>query len=383
MTNTPQKNTDDNLLIVCSASQADAAGYEQLQDTLIKFPNIVRAVAMPDLHAGPGIPIGACFVSQNEIYPGLIGTDIGCGMTLFATNIKSNKRAPQKLSTKLTGARDALSCRFEGAQEMLLANGLPATDFDAQLGSLGGGNHFAEFLRIDEIVDQATLDQLNIMNSHLLLLVHSGSRQLGRHIALQYPERLTTTEQQSLYLRDHDMAVSWALANRMLIAHRVLEAVGSSPGTKILNIVHNYLQVSDSANDKFLSSDKPHFLHRKGVGRVEPGQVTIIPGSRGTPSYLVKMTDNVSLAHKYLCSVAHGAGRKWCRSKASSHFAQVPAQRLRMTSVGSTVVCSDVALLREEHADAYKDITGVIDDLVKEQLITVVARLMPVCTFKN
>lgn len=383
--------TEQEVLVLCGASQADAPGYEQLQATLTKFPHIVKAVAMPDLHAGPGIPIGACFVSQNHIYPGLIGDDIGCGMTLFATRIKDNKRAPQTLASKLTRARDQLACRFEGAQDLLRSNGLATTNFDAQLGSLGGGNHFAEFLSIDKILDQPTFDALHLCTNHLVLLVHSGSRQLGRSVASRYPEILDTPELQDTYLRDHDMAVEWALANRMLISRRVLSAVGASDGVKVLNIVHNYLQIFrgdisfgwQEPTDKEPDEDQTYFLHRKGVGYVNPGGVTVIPGSRGTPSYIVKMSDDVTLVQKYLCSVAHGAGRKWCRSKAAAHFAQVPAERLRSTPIGSTVVCSDVALLREEHSDAYKDVTGVIDDLVSSGLISVVAQLMPVCTFKN
>lgn len=372
------------VLVVCGPQQADAAGYEQLQATLAKFPNIVKAVAMPDLHAGPGIPIGACFVARGEIYPGLIGTDIGCGMTLFATHIKDAKRASQKLATRLTACREELSQPFQGVQDLLVANGLPLTDFDAQLGTLGGGNHFAEFLRVDKILNKPLFLAQHLCEDHLMLLVHSGSRALGRHIASQHAEVLTTPEQQAAYLRDHDMAVEWALANRMLVAHRIMDAVASSEGVKVLNIVHNYLQVDTNEDAQTQSlPELKHFLHRKGVGCVAPGQVTIIPGSRGTCSYLVKMCDDVPLANRHLCSVAHGAGRKWCRSKAAAHFANVPAQKLRTTAVGSSVVCSDTDLLREEHSDAYKDVTGVVDDLVAAGLVTIVARLEPVCTFKN
>jgi release factor H-coupled RctB family protein len=368
------------VLVVCGPQQADAAGYEQLQATLAKFPNITKAVAMPDLHAGPGIPIGACFVARGEIYPGLIGTDIGCGMTLFATHIKDAKRASQKLASRLTSARDTLALAFEGTQDLLTANGLPLTDFDAQLGTLGGGNHFAEFLRVDKILNKPLFVALHLCEAHLMLLVHSGSRALGRDIASRHAEVLTTPEQQAAYLREHDMAVEWALANRMLIAHRVMDVVGSSEAVKVLNIVHNYLQANKEGGNV---DTVQHFLHRKGVGCVAPGQVTIIPGSRGTCSFLVKMCDDVPLANQYLCSVAHGAGRKWCRSKAAAHFAQVPAHKLRTTAIGSSVVCSDTDLLREEHSDAYKDVTGVVDDLVSAGLVTVVARLEPVCTFKN
>ena len=49
------------------------------------------AVAFPDLHPGKGIPIGAAYIANNIIYPHLIGNDIGCGIGLWQTNIKSHK----------------------------------------------------------------------------------------------------------------------------------------------------------------------------------------------------------------------------------------------------------------------------------------------------
>ena len=40
------------------------------------------AVGFPDLHPGKGSPVGAAFVTEGQIYPSLIGGDIGCGMAL-------------------------------------------------------------------------------------------------------------------------------------------------------------------------------------------------------------------------------------------------------------------------------------------------------------
>jgi release factor H-coupled RctB family protein len=56
------------------------------------------------------------------------------------------------------------------------------------------------------------------------------------------------------------------------------------------------------------------WIHRKGATPSNTSDYLVIPGSRGSYSYLVKVNkDNIS---KSGYSLAHGAGRKMNRSKA-------------------------------------------------------------------
>ena len=55
------------------------------------LPGMEKAVGLPDLHPGKGIPVGAAFLSKDIIYPHLVGNDIGCGMGLWLTDQKSHK----------------------------------------------------------------------------------------------------------------------------------------------------------------------------------------------------------------------------------------------------------------------------------------------------
>lgn len=50
---------------------------------------------MPDLHPGGRFPIGAAFAADGELFPFLVGSDVGCGMSLFQTGLrdKGSKRA--------------------------------------------------------------------------------------------------------------------------------------------------------------------------------------------------------------------------------------------------------------------------------------------------
>ena len=42
--------------------------------------------------------------------------------------------------------------------------------------------HFAEVMSFDEVFDAASLQRIDIDQHDMVLCVHSGSRQLGRHI---------------------------------------------------------------------------------------------------------------------------------------------------------------------------------------------------------
>ena len=47
-----------------------------------KHESIVRVVGLPDLHPG-NVPNGMAVLTREKVFPHLIGSDIGCGMTLF------------------------------------------------------------------------------------------------------------------------------------------------------------------------------------------------------------------------------------------------------------------------------------------------------------
>ena len=102
------------------------------------------AVGFSDLHPGKGSPVGAAFVTEGLIYPYLIGGDVGCGMALLKTDlvqrdIKLNRWADLRFDLEHPWERDV--------QEVLAASELESTEFDQALGTLGGGNHFAEIGR--------------------------------------------------------------------------------------------------------------------------------------------------------------------------------------------------------------------------------------------
>jgi release factor H-coupled RctB family protein len=358
-------------LIASPESWIEQAAIDQLQQTA-SLPGIDAVVGLPDLHAGRGIAVGAAFWSRTLVYPHLVGSDIGCGMGLWQTAARLRKFRPDTAVRKLHGLEEP----WEGDVAARLAEaGLPALPRDA-LGTIGGGNHFAELLRFEEVFDADLFDALNLDAQAVQLMVHSGSRGLGQAILDRHRARHNVgglaagSPDCEAYLAEHDGAVRWAELNRAVIAERFLDRLGTS-GERLLDICHN--------------SVTPHrggWLHRKGAAPADKGLV-VIPGSRGDMTYLVRPRSGGE-ADAALHSLAHGAGRKWSRSEARDKLARrfrIPD--LERTALGSRVICEDRDLIYEEAPQAYKDIHQVVRDLELHGLIDLVATLRPLVTYKT
>src|SRR5208282_4679135 len=271
-----------------------------------KFEGMRLAAGFPDLHPGKGSPVGAAFVTEGLIYPYVIGGDIGCGMALFKTDlvqrdIKLNRWADLRFD---------LEHPWEGdVQEILAASELESTEFDQALGTLGGGNHFAELQMVDEVLDARAFKLFGLGKQELVVLVHSGSRGLGESILRDYVAEHQASGSDTeffaaaAYLQGHDLAVRWAKVNRGLLAERFVQQLGAEADL-LWDGCHNSITPREHEGETV-------WVHRKGAVAAET-EAVVIPGSRGSLSYLVRpLGDGESQAW----SLANGAGRKWARSE--------------------------------------------------------------------
>src|SRR4051812_28143246 len=340
-----------------------------------KLEGMILAIGFPDLHPGKGSPVGAAFVAQDTVYPFIVGGDIGCGMGLWRTGLLKRKA---KLD-RWTEMRFDLEHPWEGdIQARLTSAGLGSTAFDSALGTLGGGNHFAELQSVEKVFDEGAFHASGMSRENLSLLVHSGSRGLGDSILRDYVEEHGAAGVNSesyacqAYLERHDHAMRWAEENRGLIAQRFLDCLGVL-GERVCDGCHNSVTMMET-------EDGPVWLHRKGAAPADRGPV-VIPGSRGSLSYLVQPQDDIAAS---AWSLAHGAGRKWSRSAARARARErFSVDELIQTPLGSRVICESRDLLYEEAPMAYKNIEQVIADLVDAGLISVIARLRPLLTYKT
>jgi release factor H-coupled RctB family protein len=178
------------------------------------------------------------------------------------------------------------------------------------------------------------------------------------------------------YLGELAGACRFAQCNRFLLAYKMLRALGAARASKVaggFDVRHN-----DVAEETV--GGAPAWVHRKGAAPARGDDPTIVLGSRGAPSWILRSKD----CEEGLRSVAHGAGRRMGRSEALSKLkARYRKAEVVRTSLGGRVVCDDQDLLFEEHPDAYKPIEPVIASLVEAGLADAVAALTPIVTVKR
>ena len=311
-----------------------------------EFDGVLNAVGLPDLHSGK-VPVGTTFQTKDIVYPFLIGNDIGCGMTLFDTNVKLKKFDLEKFCKKL---------------ENTVINGEC---------SIGGGNHFAELQGIEKIYDKELANAIGLDKKHLMLLVHSGSRSFGDMVYRNFgsTEGLKEgTDAFEAYMKGHDEAVSFANRNRIGVGNALMDLIG---------IKHDNVVLVD-CNHNVIEKHEGYFYHHKGSISAF-NEYAIIAGSRGEYSYVVKCLKTEDT----LYSISHGAGRKWprnlCKGRLSSKYKK---DELKTTLMGGRVITNDKELLYEEASEAYKNIEEVIQILLDYQCIELVAQLKPLVTYK-
>ena len=144
---------------------------EQFSDCKIRI--------MPDVHAGLGCTIGTTMTIHDKVVPGMVGVDIGCGME--TVKLKETEIDFEKLNNivyyDIPSGYDIRETPHEYFDRIDL-NELRCSPYvnlvraSRSIGTLGGGNHFIEVDR-DEY-------------GALYLIIHSGSRHLGKEPAEYY-----------------------------------------------------------------------------------------------------------------------------------------------------------------------------------------------------
>lgn len=140
-----------------------------------------RVRIMPDCHAGKGCVIGFTADLGDKVIPNVVGVDIGCGMyTVSLGKIDIDfERFDAVIREFIPYGREVHDGRIEkfpDIQEMKCYRYLKdSRKLERALGSLGGGNHFIELDRDDD--------------GNIYLVIHSGSRNLGKQVAEFYRQR--------------------------------------------------------------------------------------------------------------------------------------------------------------------------------------------------
>ncbi|WP_072335351.1 MULTISPECIES: RtcB family protein [unclassified Paenibacillus] len=432
----------------------------------LQIPSITYMSYTPDVHVGAGTCIGTTAVWPTDggfVSPSIVGSDIGCGMRLHLTSIHRDELKDIRLRRKLVKAIDRCLPAGEQARgrysdirlEHIVRKGLhglppkyvpdhytpkKATSlshvegarysFDEsvldripdrmwhrghrQLGTLGGGNHFAELqaIELDER-SREIAERWGLFDGQVVVMIHSGSRAWGGAVS-QYASAellkvmrrlgLGTADPKLVYAPLDDpaawtyvqllySALNYAVANRHLIAYAIREACREVLGTAfemrtLYDLMHNYAWEERHEGVS-------HFIHRKGATRALPaghpdnpapyratGHPALIPGSMGTSSYI--MVGQPGGRSNYY-SICHGAGRIRSRT-ATKKLVSVRdfAAALRVGTDDEVVVNHrSLETLVDESPQAYKDVDQIIESVTGAGLAVPVAVCRPLATIKG
>ncbi|MDW8363485.1 MAG: RtcB family protein [Myxococcales bacterium] len=353
------------------------------------LPWVFHHVAvMPDVHLGKGATVGSVIAMKDAVAPAAVGVDIGCGMAAMRTSLTAAD-LPDSLRSIRQDIERAIPVGFDQHDsEPPEARGLDlwkemkrldpkvqplAERAIRQLGTLGGGNHFIELCLDGE--------------QRLWVLLHSGSRHIGKaladvHIArarklahnadLPDPDLavfLAGTPEMKAYRHDLDWAQRYAAANRDAMLKRLRDVLHRRfPHVRFdapISCHHNYVAEEVHFGEKVL-------VTRKGAIRAGRGELGIVPGSMGTPSYIVRGLGNADSFQ----SAAHGAGRRMSRGEARRRFR---VDDLVAQTHG--VECRKDGGVLDEIPAAYKDIHEVMTN--QRDLVEIVAELRQILCVKG
>lgn len=320
---------------------------------------------MSDVHAGKGCVVGTTMTITDRIAPGLIGVDIGCGMS--AVKIGTKRMEMQKLDKliheKIPAGRSIRTDAHRFTERIDLdrlycTRHIQKDKAYRSIGTLGGGNHFIE---VDRDQDGA-----------YWLVIHSGSRRLGAEVASYYQDTAFKTGIQDVpyelayatgslmqaYVHDLTIVQEFARQNRQAMIDEICKGMKLSVMDS-LECVHNYYD----ADAKIL---------RKGAISAQAGEVVIIPMNMRDGCLIGVGKGNPNWNY----SAPHGAGRLMSRQEARNSFT-LSQYKKEMKAVYSTSVSRDTL---DESPMAYKPMDAILSQI--GETVEVRSRITPVYNFK-
>lgn len=362
---------------------------------------------MPDTHAGKGCVIGFTADLGDKVIPNIVGVDIGCGMTTvelgkLELDLEEMDSVVRKWVPSGMSVHEGRQVKFPKLQELYCFRELSDTKrIERSIGTLGGGNHFIELDKDDE--------------GNLYLVIHSGSRNLGKQVAEiyqnlaidicsgkedyferrekiisdykkegkrqliqqalkelkenydgllpSYPKELCflTGVYREKYLHDMSICQEYAALNRETMASIILEKLLHKKLSDFayFHTVHNYINFKDN-------------IIRKGSISAYEGEKVLIPINMRDGSILALGKGNPEWNY----SAPHGAGRLMSRSKAKEKLTLEDYQK-SMEGIYTTSVNYSTL---DEAPMAYKPIEEIVNNI--QDSVEILKIIRPIYNFK-
>jgi len=361
-----------------------------------EFVSGSRIRIMPDTHAGAGCTIGTTMTITDKIVPNLVGVDIGCGMETVL--LENNRVELQKLDKVIHANIPAgFDIRKEphpyideiALEKLRCIKQINLARAELSMGTLGGGNHFIELDQDDD--------------GRLYLVVHSGSRNLGKQVAEYYQNTAVRdlkdkskeinaliaelksqgrqteiqTELKKIgvrkvdktlafiegatfndYLQDMAIVQRYAELNRRAIVREIVKQMKFKVADSFTTI-HNYI-------------DLESMILRKGAISSKAGERVLIPINMRDGSLICVGKGNPDWNY----SAPHGAGRLMSRSAAKSSIT-LKQFEMSMKGIYSTTVNKSTI---DESPMAYKPMDEIIGNI--EDTVDIAHVIKPLYNFK-
>lgn len=298
-----------------------------------------------------------------------------------------------------------------------------------RLGILGAaGNHFLDLMKITDIQNPEVAEKFGIRHGQYIFLLHTGSGLFGQYASYFYTPKIKEHLSQriilelgkmsfssqmkmvyknlakkieiyknkpeffgyddesvegKMFITAHFAAANHGFANRSILTHnldKTLENVlGKNPELDLLyDMPHVYIDRENHFGENV-------WVHRNGAVRAngpsrmnhpifsQTGEPVFIPSSMSTPSYIGVGTDE---NESTFFSASHGTGRRKNpeNDKATSKkelFKKMKSHQVKLFNAKSKgVVYQD--------SGYYKDVEEVVDGMMENKIVNVVAKMEPI-----
>ncbi|MDR1147529.1 MAG: RtcB family protein [Spirochaetaceae bacterium] len=388
--------------------ELEAGSREQIENLCNQpFVEGYKIRLMPDVHAGAGCTIGTTMTIKDKIVPNLVGVDIGCGMETIVINNNTKEsenfdpaRLDEIIHREIPNGMHVRRDPHEFISQINLDEircpSINKRYAQKSLGTLGGGNHFIEANRDDK--------------NNLYIVIHSGSRHLGKEVAEYYQEQawrqlngnskadinniivklkaeghaeeiqdavqkikaqILTSIPKDLayvcgelfddYMNDMKITQYFALINRKAMMSTILKGldIANEGQFEQFSTIHNYI-------------DTESMILRKGAVSAKKGEKIIVPINMRDGSIICEGLGNADWNY----SAPHGAGRVMSRQKAFKTL-MMEDYKKEMEGIYSTSVN---ALTIDESPMAYKSMNNIVANI--EPTAKILSIIKPIYNFK-
>jgi tRNA-splicing ligase RtcB (3'-phosphate/5'-hydroxy nucleic acid ligase) len=298
-----------------------------------------------------------------------------------------------------------------------------------RLGILGAaGNHFLDLMKITDIQNPEIAQKLGIHHGQYAFLLHTGSGLLGQYASYFYTPKkkehlsqrvilemgkLTFSSQMKMvykslskkiesfknkeeffaydentvegkmFITAHRAAANNGFANRTILTHNLDQTIekvlGKNPELDLLyDMPHVYVDRENHFGEDV-------WVHRNGAVRAygpsrmshpifsETGEPVFIPSSMSTPAYIGVGTDE---NESTFFSASHGTGRRKNPLENKARSKEELLRNMELHKVKLFNAKSKGVVYQD--SGYYKDVEEVIDGMMENKIINVVAKMEPV-----